>query len=292
MSYKSRSLRGLGLGLRPEHYQDFLAAPAEIDWIEILTDNYLVPGGKPLYFLDRIREHYPVAMHGVAMNLGSTDPLDFGYLSQVRELAQRIAPTIVSDHLCWTGRNGRTLHDLLPLPYTEEAVRHVSRRIAQVQDFLGRRLTIENLSAYLAARSPIAEWEFVNAVAVEADCDLLVDVNNIYVSSRNQDFEATTYLYALDPARVRQFHLAGHTDYGDHCIDTHDHPVAEPVWDLYRLAVEHFGAVPALLERDDRIPALPVLIDELKRARQISAESMERSCITRLPARRLAGPGL
>lgn len=282
------SLRGVGLGLRPEHYQDFLAAPADVDWLEILTDNYLVPGGKPLYFLDRIRAHYPVAMHGVAMNIGSTDPLDFAYLRQVRDLAKRIDPHIISDHLCWTGRSGRTLHDLLPLPYTEEAVRHVSERIVQVQDFLGRRLAIENLSAYVAARSPMTEWEFVNAVAAEADCDLLVDVNNIYVSSRNQDFEPTTYLFALDPGRVRQFHLAGHTDCGDHCIDTHDHPVADAVWEFYGLAVEHFGAIPTLLERDDRIPELPVLIDELNRARRISAEALQRRNATRTPERRFA----
>lgn len=288
MNPKPQAIQGVGLGLRAEHYRDFLAAPAEVDWIEILTDNYLVPGGKPLYFLDRIRDHYPVAMHGVAMNIGSTDPLDFGYLRQVRELAERIQPAIISDHLCWTGRSARVLYDLLPLPYTEEAVGHVSERIVQVQDFLGRRLAIENLSAYVAARSPMTEWEFVNAVAAEADCDLLVDVNNIYVSSRNQDFDATTYLYALDPRRVRQFHLAGHTDYGDHCIDTHDHPVAEAVWELYGLSVEHFGAIPTLLERDDRIPALPILIDELSRARRISDEAMQRRSTAHPPERRLA----
>ena len=178
------SLRGFGLGLRPEHYGDFLAAPQAVDWLEILSDNYLVPGGKPLYYLERIRRDYPLAMHGVAMNLGTCDPLDLGYLQDLKRLADRIEPAVVSDHLCWTGVEGAHLHDLLPLPYTEEAVRHVAGRIRQAQDLLDRRLTIENVSTYVEAQAPMREWEFVSAIAEEADCDLLVDINNIYVSSR------------------------------------------------------------------------------------------------------------
>jgi uncharacterized protein (UPF0276 family) len=265
------SLRGFGLGLRPEHYGDFVAAPQAVDWLEILSDNYLVPGGKPLYYLERIRRDYPLAMHGVAMNLGSCDPVDRCYLRDIRQLADRIEPAIVSDHLCWTGVEGARLHDLLPLPYTEEAVRHVAGRIRQAQDLLGRRLTIENVSTYLEARAPMREWEFVSAVAEEADCDLLVDVNNIYVSSRNQRFDPVRYLRALPPGRVRQFHLAGHSDCGDYCIDTHDHPVCDAVWELYREAVQLFGDVPAMIERDDRIPPLDELMDELALARNFAA---------------------
>jgi uncharacterized protein (UPF0276 family) len=270
-SYTQDSIPSVGLGLRPEHFQDFIASKQPVDWLEVLTDNYLVPGGKPLYFLDRIRQDYPVAMHGVAMNLGSLDPLDFDYLHQVRELSHRIDPFIISDHLCWTGFNHRRLYDLLPLPYTEEAIQHVAERIMRVQDFLGRRLTIENLSAYLEATSPMTEWAFVRDVARTADCDLLVDINNIYVSSRNQGFDPSNYLRGLDPLRVRQFHLAGHTDFGNHCIDTHDHPVCDAVWDLYAEAVHLFGPIPTLLERDDQIPELDVLLLEVQKARDIAA---------------------
>jgi len=264
-------LTGLGLGLRPEHYGDFIAAPQAVDWLEILTDNYLVPGGKPLYYLERIRRDYPLAMHGVAMNLGSCDPLDRCYLQSIKRLADRIEPAIISDHLCWTGVGRAYLHDLLPLPYTEEAIRHVATRIRQAQDVLGRRLTIENVSTYVEAQAPMTEWDFVSAIAEEADCDLLVDINNIYVSGRNHRFDPLQYLRALPPGRVCQFHLAGHTDYGDYCIDTHDHPVCDAVWELYRDAVGLFGEVPAMIERDDRIPPLRELMGELERARNVAA---------------------
>jgi hypothetical protein len=267
------TLRGIGLGLRPEHNGDFLAAPQAVDWLEILSDNYLVPGGKPLYYLERIRRDYPLAMHGVAMNLGTCDPLDLGYLQDLKRLADRIEPAVVSDHLCWTGVEGARLHDLLPLPYTEEAVRHVAGRIRQAQDLLDRRLTIENVSTYVEAQAPMREWEFVSAIAEEADCDLLVDINNIYVSSRNHGFDPVRYLRALPPGRVGQFHLAGHSDYGDYCIDTHDHPVCDAVWELYREAVRLFGDIPAMIERDDRIPALDELVVELARARSVAASS-------------------
>jgi len=266
-------LTGFGLGLRPDHYTDFVAAPQAVDWLEILSDNYLVPGGKPLYYLERIRRDYPLAMHGVAMNLGSCDPLDRDYLQDIKQLADRIEPAIISDHLCWTGVAGTHLHDLLPLPYTEESIRHVVNRIRQVQDFLGRRLTIENVSAYVQAKAPMPEWEFVSAIADEADCDLLVDINNIYVSGRNHRFDPCRYLQALPPARVRQFHLAGHTDCGDYCIDTHDHPVCDDVWQLYRTAVQLFADVPVMIERDDRIPPLAELVEELAHARGAAADA-------------------
>lgn len=267
-------LTGFGLGLRPEHYGDFVAAPQRVDWLEILSDNYLVPGGKPLFYLDKIRRDYPMAMHGVAMNLGSVDPLDRDYLQSIKQLAQRVEPAIISDHLCWTGVAGKRLHDLLPLPYTEEAVKHVAARIQQVQDILGRRLTIENVSSYMEANTPMQEWEFVSAIAEAADCDLLVDINNIYVSSRNHGFDPLVYLKALPGHRVRQFHLAGHSVNRDNegrefCIDTHDHPVCDDVWQLYKKAVALFGSVPVMIERDGNIPSIEELIQELDRARHI-----------------------
>lgn len=268
-------LQGFGLGLRPEHYPDFIETEQRVDWLEILTDNYLVPGGKPLFYLDGIRERYPIAMHGVAMNIGSCDPLDLEYLESVRILADRVKPAIVSDHLCWTGFAGQRLHDLLPLPYTEEAVRHVASRIRRVQDFLGRRLALENVSTYVRASAPLTEWEFVAAIADEADCDLLVDINNIYVSSRNHQFDALTYLRALPASRIRQWHLAGHSDLGSHCIDTHDHPVCEDVWALYAEATRIFGERPTMIERDDDIPPLEELICELDRARALTVPGIQ-----------------
>jgi uncharacterized protein len=271
------TLHGFGLGLRPEHYADFVAQAQPVDWLEILSDNYLVPGGKPLYYLDRIREQYPLAMHGVAMNIGSCDPLDWEYLDSIRVLARRVRPAIISDHLCWTGFAGKRLHDLLPLPYTEEAISHVSDRIRQVQDFLDCRLAIENVSTYVQADAPLTEWEFVSAIANESDSDLLVDVNNIYVSSRNHGFDALNYLHALPAARVRQLHLAGHTDNVSHCIDTHDHPVCEDVWSLYHTAVDMFGPTPTMIERDDNIPPLTDLLQELDRARAKKPPGIQRA---------------
>lgn len=262
-------LQGFGLGLRPEHYHEFISGKPRVDWLEILSDNYLVPGGKPLFFLDSICEFYPISMHGVAMNLGSCDPLDREYLSSIKALADRVKPAIISDHLCWTGFAGQRLHDLLPLPYTEEAIAHVAGRIRQVQDILGRRLTVENVSSYAQSSAPLNEWEFVTAIAEEADCDLLVDINNIYVSSRNHHFNALTYLQALPAQRVRQFHLAGHSDHGSHCIDTHDQKVSEDVWALYAAARMLFGEIPTMIERDDRIPPLEDLLVELDMARAI-----------------------
>ena len=261
------ALSGLGLGLRPEHYQDFLAGPQPLDWLEILSDNYLVPGGKPLYFLDAIRQDYPVAMHGVALNIGSSDALDWSYLSAIKALAQRVEPHIISDHPCWTGVNQHRMHDLLPLPYTEETIRHVAKRIQDVQDFLGRELVVENLSSYLQAQAPLKEWEFVRAVAQEAQCGLLVDVNNIFVSSRNHGFDAMDYLKALPADRIRQIHLAGHTYSGEFCVDTHDQPVCTDVWQLYGQAVKLWGHIPTMIERDDNIPPLQELLDELGQAR-------------------------
>ena len=266
---------GFGLGLRTQHYADFLARKQPLDWLEIITDNYLIDGGKPLAVLDAIRRDYPVAMHGVAMSIGASQGVDVPYLQRVKVLADRIEPLWVSDHLCWTGPGPEQLHDLYPLPYTDESARHVIAQIRHAQDVLGRRLVLENVSSYVRYRQDSAsEWQFLAHIAEEADCLLLVDVNNIYVSSVNHGFDSLTYLQALPAHRVQQIHLAGHSDNGDHIIDTHDHPVAQPVWDLYAQACQRFGAVAAMIERDDHIPPLADLLDELATARRIAAETL------------------
>jgi len=264
---------GFGLGLRTQHYDAVLQSRPKVDWFEIISENFMVPGGKPLYYLDRIRAHYPMVMHGVSMSIGSTDPLNRDYLKQLKALIERVEPAWVSDHLCWTGVAHRNMHDLLPLPYTDEAVRHVADRITQVQDFLGRRILIENVSSYVAYRqSEMTEWDFLREVVTRADCLMLFDVNNIYVSGFNHDFDAHDYLNAVPPERVQQIHLAGHRNLDTHIIDTHDEPVIDPVWDLYREAIARFGPVSTMIERDDNIPPLPELLDELDLARAISAE--------------------
>lgn len=268
-------LTGFGLGLRPEHYADFLAQAQPVDWLEVISDNYLVPGGKPLYYLDKIRRDYPMVMHGVAMNLGSVDPIDLNYLAEIKALAERIEPLAISDHLCWTGVDGKYLHDLLPIPYTDEAVKHVARRILQVQDFLGRRLVIENASTYLEAKTDLHEWEFISDILQEADCHILLDINNIYVSSRNHGFDPLRYLQGIPRQRIAYIHLAGHTDHGDHCIDTHDQPICAEVWSLYTEALRQWGTIPTMIERDANIPALPLLLAELNHARQIGAAPHE-----------------
>ena len=264
---------GFGLGLRKEHYQSILETRPEVDWFEILTENYLVPGGKPLYYLDKIRERYPLVMHGVSLSIGNSEPLNFDYLQQVKNLSERIDARWLSDHLCWTGTNGTNAHDLLPLPYTDEVITHVAERIKQVQDFLGQRILIENVSSYISyQQSEMNEWEFLTEVAHRADCLLLLDINNIYVSAINHEFDPEEYLRAIPDERVQQHHLAGHSDYGDYIIDTHDMPVCEPVWDLYAKAVEYYSDVSFMIERDANIPELDVLLEELQRARSIAGQ--------------------
>ena len=271
-SNASRKNLGFGLGLRVDHYETILNSEPAIDWFEIISENYLVPGGKPLHYLDRIRERYPLVMHGVSMSIGSTDPLNRDYLKQLKELARRIEPAWISDHLCWTGVHGTNLHDLLPLPYTEETIEHVAARICEVQDFLGRQMLIENVSSYLSyTQSQLTEWDFLTAVCERADCLLLFDVNNVYVSSVNHGFDPLDYLNGIPAERVQQIHLAGHEDHGRYIIDTHDHPVPDPVWDLYAQALRRFGPVSTMIERDDNIPPLDELIAELDRARGIAA---------------------
>src|SRR5271168_2148161 len=266
-------LCGFGLGLRTPHYEAILNEPHAIDWLEVITENYLVPGGKPLHYLERVRERFPLVMHGVSLSIGSTDAIDVEYLAAVKALAARIEPHWISDHLCWTGMDGRNLHDLLPLPYTEEALRLVVSRVGQVQEALGRQILLENVSSYLTFHaSEMSEWEFLCEVASRADCNILLDINNIYVSSVNHGFDPLEYLRAMPISRVRQFHLAGHSDLGGHLIDTHDHPIVAAVWDLYSQAAAQFGAVPTMIERDDNIPALSELVAELAVARDVAAQ--------------------
>jgi uncharacterized protein (UPF0276 family) len=268
---------GFGLGLRTEHYADFLGAPQPVDWLEIISENFMVPGGKPLVVLDQIRERYPVAMHGVSLSLGAADGLNPNYLAELKKLVRRVNPLWVSDHLCWTGVHGTNTHDLLPLPYHEQALKHVVRQIRQVQDFLERPLLIENVSSYVGYNdSTLNEWDFLRAVCEEADCLLLLDVNNVYVSAFNHGFDPLTYLRAIPAQRVQQVHLAGHTHNGDHIIDTHDHPIVDPVWDLYRAACEHLGEVATMIERDAHIPPLPEVLAELDEARRIARSVVAR----------------
>jgi len=271
-----RPYLGYGLGLRTDHYEDVLQDRPAVDWFEILSENYLVDGGKPLYFLDKIREHYPMVMHGVSMSIGSVEPLNREYLRRLKNLIDRVEPAWFSDHLCWTGVDGINLHDLMPLPYTEEAIQHVVDRVSQVQDFMGRRMLLENVSSYITYNdSQISEWEFLSEIAKRADCLILLDINNIYVSAYNHNFDPLTYIDAMPVERVYQFHLAGHTQEQDLIIDTHDHPIADPVFELYARAVARFGRVSTMIERDDNIPPLAELLQELDRVRRIGEQQMQ-----------------
>jgi uncharacterized protein len=268
---------GFGLGLRPAHYEAILKSKPRVDWFEALSENYMIPGGRPLYYLDRIRARYPVVLHGVSLSIGSTDALDRNYLRELKLLAQRVEPEWISDHLCWTGVAGRNLHDLMPLPYSEEALRHVVQRVREVQDVLGRRILLENVSSYVTYQSSeMTEWQFLAALANEADCDLLLDVNNIYVSAFNHGFDALEFLDGVPRSRVKQIHLAGHSNCGDLIIDTHDAPVINPVWDLYAEALRRLGPVSTMIERDDDIPPLATLVRELGRARMITTAMLHK----------------
>lgn len=264
---------GFGLGLRPDYYEEILAQKPDLDWFEIVTENYLIPGGKPLYYLDKIRTNYPIVMHGVSLSLGSSDPLDIDYLRQLKALVARVEPAWISDHLCWTGVNGINAHDLLPIPYTWQAVEHLVARIQQIQDFLGRPILIENVSSYLTYKqSEMTEWEFIRELVKRAGCYILLDVNNVYVSAINHQFEPLDYIQAMPAERVVQIHLAGHANHGDYIIDTHDAPVIQPVWALYAATIQHVGQVSTMIERDDNMPPLAELLAEVNEARRISAE--------------------
>ncbi len=262
---------GHGIGLRSEHFSEFLSGDVPVDWVEAISENFFLQGGRPRAVLEAVRQKLPVVLHGVSLSIGGPDPLDKQHLQQLRELARWVEPAWVSDHLCWGTHRGRYLHDLLPLPFTEESLAHVVARVGQVQDTLGRQILLENVSSYLTfSASTLTEWDFLAEVAARADCGILLDVNNVYVSARNHGFDAEAYLKAIPVDRVGQFHLAGYSDHGTHLLDTHDSPVTDPVWALYREAVRRFGPVTTLIEWDEHIPPLPRLLEESARARAVA----------------------
>jgi uncharacterized protein (UPF0276 family) len=269
---------GHGIGLRPPHYAEVVNDRPAVDWFELITENFMVAGGNPRRVLREVRAHYPVVLHGVSLSLGSVDPLDATYLDRLAALAAETEPAWISDHLCWSSYGGHTGHDLWPLPFTEESLEHVARRVRAVQDRLGRRILVENVSSYLEyAHSTISEWEFLGELARRADCGLLLDVNNVFVSAHNHGFDPEAFLGGVPVDRVKQIHLAGHSDHGTHLLDSHDHPVCDGVWALYRSAVERFGAVSTLIERDDDIPPLSEVIAESRQAAAIEAEVLGRT---------------
>lgn len=260
---------GYGVGLRSAHYPYILQHQPHVDWFEIISENYMHSQGRPRHVLDQVAERYPIVMHGVSLSIGSSDPIDFDYLRKLKTLADAVKPHWISDHVCWTGVLGRNTHDLLPMPYHEESLRHVVERIGVVQDFLERRLVLENPSSYVGfVGSTMNEWEFIARMAEESDCGLLLDVNNVYVSSVNHEFCPEEYLRALPSRRIVQFHLAGHTHCGTHLLDTHDSHVVDPVWKLYRLAHRLTGGASTLLEWDAHIPEFPIVHAEVLKSRQ------------------------
>ncbi|PIQ83153.1 MAG: hypothetical protein COV75_09075 [Candidatus Omnitrophica bacterium CG11_big_fil_rev_8_21_14_0_20_63_9] len=264
---------GCGVGLRTEHYETITRDWPSMDWFEAISENFMDSAGRPLHVLEQVRQRYPVALHGVSLSIGSTDPLNPSYLQRLKALADRIDPAIVSDHLCWTGVDGQNLHDLLPLPFTEEAVQHIAGRVEQVQAFLGRRILLENVSTYVTYRhSTMPEWEFLTAIAQRSGCGILLDLNNIYVNAYNHQFDPYDYLRHIPRELVGQFHLAGHTDCGGYLFDTHSAPVIEPVWAMYRWALQHWGPVTTLIEWDESIPPFARLVEEADKARAIYVE--------------------
>ena len=269
---------GHGIVLRPPHYAEVVNDHPTVDWFEVITENFMVAGGNPRRVLRKVRERYPVVLHGVSLSLGSVDPLDSRYLDALGALAAETEPAWISDHLCWSSYGGHTGHDLWPLPFTEESLAHVARRVQAVEERLGRPILIENVSSYLEyTHSTIPEWEFLAELARRADCGLLLDVNNVYVSARNHGFDPEAFLAGVPAELVKQIQLAGHRDEGTHLLDTHDHPVCDAVWSLYRSAVERFGAVSTLIERDDDIPPLADVIAESRQAAAIEAETVGRA---------------
>jgi len=263
-------IRGAGIGLRSQHHQEIIDRQPSVPWFEVLSENYYGAGGTALAKLEKVRNLYPITLHGVGMSLGSTDPLNFEYLARLKSLADRFEPEWVSDHLAWISVGGEYVHDLLPLPCTQEALDHVVARIGQVQDFLGRRILIENPSTYLSyTDAEMPEWEFFREVAELSDCDILFDVNNAYVNASNHGFAATSYLDALPLARVREIHLAGFAQLDSYLFDTHGDRIHPPVWELYQLTIQRTGPVPTLIEWDTDIPPFETLQEEAERAQQI-----------------------
>lgn len=267
MRFNKNAIVGAGIGLRANHYQYILENLPNVAWFEALTENYIGDKAVPLSHLLAIREHYPLTLHGVSLSIGSTDPLNQQYLKQLKSLIDIVEPAWVSDHLCWTSVGGRYVPDLLPLPHHQAVIQHVTARILAVQDFLQQRILIENVSRYLEFKdSEMTEWEFLAEVAKQADCDILLDVNNLYVNAFNQQFDVQTYLDALPKERVKQFHLAGHQNKITHLLDTHDQPVTEAVWDCFEQAIARLGPKPVLIEWDTAVPSFTTLLLESRKA--------------------------
>jgi uncharacterized protein (UPF0276 family) len=272
MSSALSPFSGYGLGLRKEHYRDFLEANVPVDFVEVISENFMVEGGQPRHILRQIRERHPVALHGVSMSIGSADGLDPAYLRRLKSLVDEIEPVFVSDHLSWSRIDDFNSHDLLPVPYTQEALDIVCANIQQAQDMLGRPMLFENPSSYLVFNgASMSEWEFIAAMAKRTGCSLILDVNNVFVSASNHGFDAQAFLEGLPADRVRQIHLAGHSQGAELLIDTHDSPVCESVWDLYAKAISLLGPVATMIERDGDIPPLAQLLDELSIARRLGA---------------------
>jgi uncharacterized protein (UPF0276 family) len=263
-------IAGAGLGLRSSHYQEIFETQPDVPWFELLSDNYMADGGLPIQRAEHIRENYPVTLHGVGMSLGSADPLNFEYLKRLKNLAERLQPSFISDHIAWVSVAGQYTHDLLPLPYTQNMLQHLNDRIQQVQEYLGRTILIENPSSYLTfASSDIPEAEFIKQLCVSSGCELLLDVNNVYVSAQNHGFDAMEYLAALPTNKVKEIHLAGYEEMPGYLFDTHGYQVREPVWQLYAAALDRFGSVPTLIEWDTDVPEFATLLSEAKKAEQL-----------------------
>jgi uncharacterized protein len=268
-----------GIGLRAPHYQSILATKPDVGFLEVHSENFFGDGGQPHRYLHAFREFYPISLHGVGLSLGSADEINSAHLKKLKRLADAIEPALISEHLCWVGVNGRFLNDLLPLPYTSESLQHVVSRIDQVQDFLGRRISVENVSSYLEfVDSDIPEWQFVQEVADRAGCGILLDVNNIYVNATNHGFDAKTYIDAITPGSVTEIHLAGFQDTGEILIDTHGATVSDAVWQLYEYANSRLGPVPTLIEWDTNLPALEVLLGEAKHADALMKMQKKSAC--------------
>ncbi len=266
---------GHGIGLRTKHFAQFMAERPPVDWVEAVTENFMAPGGRPISVLEKVRAEVPVVLHGVSLSIGSVDPIPERYLAELATIVKRVEPALVSDHLCWGTHRGQYVHDLLPLPYTEESLAHVTSRVQQVQERLGRQLLLENPSSYVSFKdSTLTEWEFLAELARRSGCGILLDVNNVYVSAHNFGFDPLEYLRGIPADRVGYFHLAGHSDKGKYLLDSHDHAVPAPVWALYREALRRFGRVPTLVEWDDAIPPLAEVVAESRRAAEVEAEEL------------------
>ncbi|MBL4797445.1 MAG: DUF692 domain-containing protein [Oleispira sp.] len=266
----NKSIEGAGLGLRSSHYQEIFETQPDVPWFELLSDNYMAAGGLPIQRAEKIRQDYPVTLHGVGMSLGSADPLNYDYLKRLKNLADRLQPAFVSDHIAWVSVAGQYTHDLLPLPYTQDMLQHLNDRIQQVQEYLGRTILIENPSSYLTfSSSDMSEADFIKQLCISSGCELLLDVNNVYVSAQNHGFDAADYLAALPAEKVKEIHLAGYEEMPGYLFDTHGYQVREPVWQLYKIALEHFGSVPTLIEWDTDVPEFSTLLGEAKKAEQL-----------------------